>query len=424
MIKSINRTAQAYILARFKKAGGEVSRKTTYILVTVIAILSVTLLYGSYQVSSQTGDLEGRYQNVGTALEVMALVKTRHYFQPVDTFALVKSYVAKGTINGMLQGALDDPYTRHMDALAFENMMNTTTGIYGGIGLSVALLDDRVTVVSPIKGTPGERAGLRRGDKIMAIDGKETTYMTLDEAVSLMRGPENTELDLTIQRDEESFQIHIIRELINVESVPEYHIIDEEYKIGYIEITNFSERTYEELLEALASLDGQGQKALILDLRNNPGGTLNAAIQVANEFVSDAPLLYLEDQLGNRTPFDSLDFDKRAPLPMVVLINGGSASASEIVSGALQDNNLATLVGTTTFGKGLVQSLYPLRDGSALTVTEQGYLTSGGKDINEVGIDPDIVVEVSLEEEEAIYLGEAESDPQLEKGLEVLRSQL
>lgn len=401
------------------------SRKKTIVVITLV-LLSLTLIYGSFQVSSQGGadDSEPRYENFGTVLEVIALVKTRHYFQPVHTFDLVKAYVAKGTINGMLKTALDDPYTRHMDAIAFENMMNTTTGIYGGIGLSVGILEDRVTVVSPIKGTPGERAGLRRGDKIIAIDGKDTTYMTLDEAVSLMRGQENTELDLTIQRDEEVFEVHIIRELINVESVPEYKIIDEEYKIGYVEITNFSDRTYDELMGALKSLDRQGQRGLIIDLRNNPGGTLNAALQVANEFVSDAPLLYLEDKEGNRTPFDSIDVAKRKPIPTVVLINGGSASASEIVSGALQDNGLATLVGTTTFGKGLVQSLYPLRDGSALTVTEQGYLTSGGKDINGVGIEPDIVVELTEEEEEAIYLGEAEFDPQLEKGLEVIRQQL
>lgn len=400
------------------------SRRATLIIIVVAALLGVTLFYGTFQARSQGGALDSGQESIGTVLEVIALVKTRHYFQPVSTFELIKGYVTTGTINGMLKAALDDPYTRHMDAIAFENMMNTTTGIYGGIGLSVAILEDRVTVVSPIKGTPGERAGLRRGDKIVAIDGKDTTYMTLDEAVSLMRGPENTEVDLTIQRGEETFEVHIVRELINVISVPEYYIIDEDNRIGYIEITNFSERTYEELVKALDALDAQGQRALILDLRFNPGGTLNSALQVANEFVSGAPLVWLEDKEGNRTPYESLDFGTRKPIPMVVLINGGSASASEIVSGALQDNGLATLVGTTTFGKGLVQSLYPLQDGSALTVTEQGYLTSGGKDINGVGIEPDIVVEVTLEEEEAIYLGEAEHDPQLEKALEVLRSQL
>jgi len=400
------------------------NRKRTIVLLIVVAILGVSLLYGSYTVSSKGEREEGRYENIGTVLEVIALVKTRHYFQPVNTLDLIKGYVKTGTINGMLKTALDDQYTRHMDAAAFENMMNQTTGIYGGVGLSVALMDERVTVISPIKGTPGERAGLRLGDKIIAIDNKDTTYMTLDEAVSLMRGEENTELDLTIQRDEEVFRVHIIRELINVESVPEFSIIEEDYGIGYVEITNFSERTHEELVAALDGLIDKGMRGLILDLRNNPGGTLNAALQVANEFVTDAPLLYLEDEEGVRTPFDSMDMINKYNMPIVVLINGGSASASEIVSGALQDNGLATLVGTTTFGKGLVQSLYPLRDGSALTVTEQGYLTSGGKDINEVGIEPDVVVEVSLEEEEAIYLGDADSDPQLEKGLEILRNQL
>jgi len=401
-----------------------VSRKATLIILLIVAFLSVSLAYGSYQANLQVPEGETRYESIGTALEVIALVKTRHYFQPVSTFDLLKSYVTHGTINGMLKNALDDPYTRHMDASAFENMMNTTTGIYGGIGLSVGIVDDRVTVVSPIKGTPGERAGLRRGDKIMAIDGKDTTYMTLDEAVSLMRGPEETELDLTIRRDEDIFELHIVRELINVVSVPDYYMVDEQHNIGYVEITNFSDRTYDELVAALADLDQKGQQALILDLRFNPGGTLGAALEVANEFVSGAPLVYLEDQEGTRTPFDSMTVGTRTPMPIAVLINGGSASASEIVSGALQDNGLATLVGTTTFGKGLVQSLYPLRDGSALTVTEQGYLTSGGKDINGVGIEPDIVVEVTIEEEEAIYLDEAEHDPQLEKALEVLRNQL
>jgi len=401
-----------------------VSRKRALIVVTVLVLLAVTLFYGSYQASSQTGARGTGQESMGTVLEVIALVKTRHYFQPVSTFELLKGYVLTGTINGMLRHALDDPYTRHMDALAFENMMNTTTGVYGGIGLSVGIVDDRVTVVSPIKGTPGERAGLRRGDKIIAIDGRDTTFMTLDEAVSLMRGPAATEIDLTIQRGDEVFEVHIVRELINVVSVPDYYIVDEDYGIGYIAITNFSERTYEELVQALDALDAQGQRALILDLRHNPGGTLGAALRVADEFVAGAPLLYLEDKEGNRTPFESMEEGTREPMPMVVLINGGSASASEIVSGALQDNGLATLIGTTTFGKGLVQSLYPLRDGSALTVTEQGYLTSGGKDINGVGIEPDIVVEVTPEEEEAIYLGEAEFDPQLEKALEVLRSQL
>ncbi|KLU40165.1 MAG: hypothetical protein AA931_00545 [Peptococcaceae bacterium 1109] len=400
-----------------------VSRRLIVGAVLVI-ILSLVIVYGSAFTSTFVGGTEHRFKELGAVMDVIALVTTRHYFQPVSTLELIKGYVASGTINGMLSRALDDPYTRHMDPAAYENMMNNTTGVYGGIGIVVGMQDDGVTVVSPIKGTPGERAGLRRNDKIIAIDGKETTYMTLDEAVGLMRGEPNTVILLTIRRDEEVFDVEIIRETINVVSVAEVEMADPEYSIGYIQITNFSERTYGELVEALEELDSQGMRALIIDLRFNPGGTLNAALQVADLFVADAPLVYLEDKLGNRFPFAATVEGTREPIPMAVLINGSSASASEIVAGALRDNELATLIGTTTFGKGLVQSLYPLRDGSALSITEQGYLTSGGHNINGAGISPDIVVEVTPEEEELIYLGEAEYDAQLEEALTLLRSQL
>lgn len=400
-----------------------VSRRLVFGSVLLI-VLSLLVVYGSAFTNAVTDGSEHRFKDLGTVVDVIALVSTRHYFQPVSTLEMIKAYVASGTINGMLSRALDDPYTRHMDPAAYENMMNNTTGVYGGIGIVVGMQEEGLTVVSPIKGTPGERAGLRRNDRIIGIDGKDTTYMTLDEAVSIMRGKENTPIDLTIRRGDEIIEVAIIRELINVESVTEAEIIDTQAQIGYIQVTNFSERTYTELVTALEKLDNLGMQALVLDLRNNPGGTLNAALQVADEFVENAPLLYLEDKEGNRLPFMASAEGTRPQMPIVVLINGGSASASEIVAGALRDNDLATLVGTTTFGKGLVQSLYPLRDGSALTITEQGYLTSGGHDINGAGISPDIVVEVTPEEEEAIYLGEAEYDAQLEKALEVLRTQL
>jgi len=406
-----------------EKAGDLVSRKLI-VGVILAAVLVAGVLYGSAFTNAVVGGTEHRFKELGTVLDVIALVTTRHYFQPVSTLELVKGYVATGTINGMLSRALDDPYTRHMDPAAYENLMHNTTGVYGGIGIVVGMQEDGVTVVSPFKGTPGERAGLRRNDKIIAIDGKETTYMTLDEAVGLMRGEPDTAVLLTIRRGEEIFEVQIIREMINVVSVAEVKMIDPENLIGYIQITNFSERTYGELLDALAELDGQGMRALIIDLRNNPGGTLNSALEVVDLFVEDAPLLYLEDKNGNRLPFNGVKEGTRKPIPMAVLINGSSASASEIVAGALRDNELATLVGTTTFGKGLVQTLYPLRDGSAISITEQGYLTSGGYNIHGIGIEPHIVVEVPPEVEEAIYLGEAEYDPQLEQALEVLRSQL
>jgi carboxyl-terminal processing protease len=169
------------------KDGDVVSRRLIVGAVLVI-ILSLVIVYGSAFTSTFVGGTEHRFKELGAVMDVIALVTTRHYFQPVSTLELIKGYVASGTINGMLSRALDDPYTRHMDPAAYENMMNNTTGVYGGIGIVVGMQDDGVTVVSPIKGTPGERAGLRRNDKIIAIDGKETTYMTLDEAVGLMRG--------------------------------------------------------------------------------------------------------------------------------------------------------------------------------------------------------------------------------------------
>ncbi|MGI6148376.1 MAG: S41 family peptidase [Limnochordia bacterium] len=389
-----------------------------------LIILALIVGYGSAFTNAVVEGTEYRFKELGALIDVIALVTTHHYYQPVSTLELIKGYVASGTINGMLSRAIDDPYTRHMQPAAFENLMNNTTGVYGGIGIVVGIQEEGLTVVAPIKGTPGERAGLRRSDRIIAIDGKDTTYMTLDEAVSLMRGKENTRVELTIQRGEEVLEVAIVRELINVASVDKAEMVDREYGIGYVQLTNFSERTYDEMVAALAELDQQGMRALIIDLRNNPGGTLNAALRVADLFVAEGPLLYLEDRFGNRLPFPAVREGNRSPMPMAVLVNGASASASEILAGALKDNGLATLVGTTTFGKGLVQSLFPLRDGSALSLTVQGYLTSGGNDINGVGIEPHIVVEVSPEEEEAIYLGEAEYDAQLEEALAVLRSQL
>ena len=237
-----------------------------------------------------------------------------------------------------------------------------------------------------------------------------------------MRGEPGTEVTITIQRDEESFDVTIVRDMISVNSIEKVEML--EPGIGYIHLTNFSDRTYRELVEALDQLDAEGIEGLILDLRFNPGGTLSAALQVADEFVSSGDLLHLEDRDGNRSSFAAVEEGTRTPIPMVVLINGSSASASEIVAGALRDHGLAVLVGTTTFGKGLVQSIVPLRDGGAISLTEQVYLTAGGHDINEVGIVPDYEIEISEEEELAIYFGEAEVDLQLEKAVEIIRSQI
>lgn len=405
---------------RSSKGWGDPLKRRWLLVLAIIVLLTVSILYGT--VFSRSAGVEPqKYENIGIVIEVVSLVRGR-YYQPVSTVDLLRSYVATGTINGMLSETLGDPYTRYMDQRAYERMVSQTTGTFGGIGIVIGIRDEQLTIISPIKGTPGERAGLRASDVILKIDGKDTTYMTTDEAASLMRGPEGTGVHLTIKRGDEVIEVPIIRAMINVNSIETIEMI--EPSIGYIELTNFSDSTYSELVEALDQLEAEGMKGLILDLRFNPGGTLAAALQVANEFIAQGPLIYFQDRDGNRMAYEAVEADTRERIPMVVLINGSSASASEIVAGALRDHGLAILVGTTTFGKGLIQSIIPLRDGGALTITEQVYLTAGGHDINKVGIEPDIEIVVDEETEVAIYLDEPDVvDPQLEKALEIIREQ-
>jgi carboxyl-terminal processing protease len=397
-------------------------KRRVLVLSTAVLLLFAALVYGSVFSSFGAGP-ESAVQagDAGNLLEIVSLVRARFYRQ-VDVADLLSAYASTGSVRGMLAQALGDPYTRYMDQHAYESLMSDTSGVFGGIGIVIGIRDEQLTIISPIKGTPGERAGLRANDRIIRIGDRDTNYMTTDEAASLMRGEPGTEVTITIQRDEESFDVTIVRDMISVNSIEKIEML--EPGIGYIHLTNFSDRTYRELVEALDQLDAEGIEGLILDLRFNPGGTLSAALQVADEFVSSGDLLHLEDRDGNRSSFAAVEEGTRTPIPMVVLINGSSASASEIVAGALRDHGLAVLVGTTTFGKGLVQSIVPLRDGGAISLTEQVYLTAGGHDINEVGIVPDYEIEISEEEELAIYFGEAEVDLQLEKAVEIIRSQI
>ena len=397
-------------------------KRRVLVLSTAVLLLFAALVYGSVFSSFGAGP-ESAVQagDAGNLLEIVSLVRARFYRQ-VDVADLLSAYASTGSVRGMLAQALGDPYTRYMDQHAYESLMSDTSGVFGGIGIVIGIRDEQLTIISPIKGTPGERAGLRANDRIIRIGDRDTNYMTTDEAASLMRGEPGTEVTITIQRDEESFDVTIVRDMISVNSIEKIEML--EPGIGYIHLTNFSDRTYRELVEALDQLDAEGIEGLILDLRFNPGGTLSAALQVADEFVSSGDLLHLEDRDGNHSSFAAVEEGTRTPIPMVVLINGSSASASEIVAGALRDHGLAVLVGTTTFGKGLVQSIVPLRDGGAISLTEQVYLTAGGHDINEVGIVPDYEIEISEEEELAIYFGEAEVDLQLEKAVEIIRSQI
>lgn len=374
-----------------------------------------------------------------TALEIVAILKTE-YVEPVDTLDLLGAYIRTGDIDGMLKETLpDDPYTHYMNADAYERTLTSIEGSFAGIGIVVGIQGDYLTIVSPIDDTPGHRAGLRGGDRIVAVDGRSTDALTLNEAVSMMRGPEGTVVHLTIQRPTqdgvESFEVEIVRALVEVKSVSKALIIEPsehfpflDDRIAYIRISNFSARTTEELVESLQqAIYDDGAVGLILDLRDNPGGVLQAALTVANLFIPDGPLLHVVGRNGLAVTYDAHPrYAMRNLPPLVVLVNQYSASASEIVSGALQDRGVATLVGETTFGKGLVQTIYPLREG-ALSVTTNVYQTAGGRYIHEEGIVPDVDVPWPLEEREtATYLEEigglSPEDPQLRRALEILQS--
>lgn len=407
------------------------SRRWLLALALIIMVAGGAVLW-SAQIGARADGAGG--ESLRTVLEVISLLKTQ-YIDDIDAVALVSGYIESGTINGMIKATIDDPYTRYLDVKSFEQMQIDTHGEYGGIGIMVGIKDEKITVVAPFEGTPGYLAGLRPGDVIVSVNGKSTEYMSLDEAVSLMRGPKGEAVILGIsRRDGEPFEVEIVREIIQVPSVTDADLYPagsfpgQTYPIGYIRLQRFSERTNEEMEEALLKLrhDAAG---LILDLRDNPGGTLGAAIDVANKFLSDGPIVHIVGRKGERRTFYAFPRGTHPRRPMVILVNGFSASASEIVSGALQDRGYALLVGTTTFGKGLVQTVIPLRDGSALSLTSARYETAGGRDIHSEGIAPDFVVEMPEIDEEGLDLDAPleitlDNDPQFLKAVEVLMGQI
>lgn len=394
----------------------------------LLVLIVITMLAAgvSNSILGRAGANESKLSDLRTALEVAALIKTQ-YVDPVSIADLLRSYVAQGTINGMLK-ILDDPYTRYLEPYAYKQMQVDTTGIYGGIGIVVGIRDEKLTIVAPIEETPGFHAGLRGGDVIEFIDGKPTKNMSQDEAVSYMRGEPGAKVLLGIRKKSGEFQeVPIIREVIEVRSVTKQILFDD--GVGYIRLSSFSERSYQELDEALTSLERQGMSSLILDLRGNPGGLLTAAIDVANRFIERGPILHVVGRNGVTQTVEAFPQDKVTHYPMVVMVDGFSASASEIVSGALKDTGIATLIGSQTFGKGLVQTVIPLRDGSAVSLTTARYQTAGGHDIHAVGIQPDVIVELPEGEEPPYYTSDVEGgngvdvsqDIQLQGALELLQ---
>lgn len=353
-------------------------------------------------------------------------LKIQQVKQVIDEMYL-REYKEEDLYEGQLKGmveALGDPYSIYMTKDEYESFNMETDGIYGGIGIIVTPgEDDLITVVSPIEDTPGERAGIRTGDKIIKVEGREYFSETMDEAVSLMRGEPDTQVQITIMRRDkdgntQTFDLNITREIIRLQSVKS-GVIQED--IGYIRLTAFDNLTYDDFMKALVDLQSRNVKGIVLDLRSNPGGLLNVSVDIADELLGEGTVVYTEDKYERRQ-YEESD-SKMVDLPLVVLVNEGSASASEILAGAIRDLDRGTLIGTTTFGKGLVQRIRDLPDGSGIKVTVSEYFTPNGINIHGTGIEPDVVVELN-EDVEGIGLDYLDQDNQLQKALEVLREKL
>ncbi len=384
-------------------------------LILGIALTVVVGIGGNFAVSALG---IGMYKDMGLSekISTIATILDQKYVDEIDF-----DKMEEGIYDGMVR-ALGDPYTDYMTAEEFSQFLEDNEGEFYGIGVEVIAdtTDGSIRVISPIIGTPAEKAGILPDDRIIKVNDTDVSAESIDEAIKLIKGEEGTSVKVTIYRQStgEIKDFDIVREKINVQTV-ESKIVDD--NIGYLRITSFKENTYDQFKEHYESLMGQNIKGLVIDVRNNPGGNLDVVEKITDMLIPEGTLVYTIDKEGNREDYTS---DANCiNIPLCVLVNGNSASASEILSGAVQDTGTGKLVGTQTFGKGLVQGLYPLSDGSGLKITIQKYYTPKGVCIQGEGITPDYVVELPEELQYQLTI-EEDKDTQLQKALEVIKEQL
>ncbi|MGB9780515.1 S41 family peptidase [Caldanaerobacter sp.] len=396
------------------------SKKKYYVLLAILLIVtnvltffiantvSIALPGGKVLISQKEYQMLNQYKKL---FEVANILENR-YVDKVNS-----SILLEGALKGMAS-SLGDPYTVYMNKKEFADFMTQTTGTYGGIGIIVAVdQEDHIVVVSPIKNTPGERAGIKSGDIILEVNGKKVSGKNLDEAVSMMRGPKGTQVTITIMRDGKTFTKTITREIIKLETVFDYMLPD---KIGYIKITLFDQSTSSDFKKALERLKKDGMKGLIIDLRDNPGGLLEECVNIADMLLPKGVIVTTKGRA------ESQEFYSKGPglgLPLAVLVNKGSASASEILAGAIKDRKAGVLVGTTTFGKGLVQTVVNFGDGTGLKYTVARYYTPNGTDIQGRGIEPNYVVELP-KDYTLKDTPDLKGDTQLIKAYEIIKSEI
>jgi len=363
-------------------------RSITRLGVAALALCSLQMTAPAFADEEAESNSTLPLEELRVFAEVFGRIK-KDYVEPVDDRRLLRD-----AIQGMLHGL--DPHSAYLGEDEFDDLRVGTSGEFGGLGIEVGMEDGFVKVIAPIDDTPAQRAGIKAGDVITRLDGKPVKGMSLDEAVKLMRGKPGSDIELTIVREgvEKPLEITVTRDIIKVVSVKQRML---EPGFGYLRVSHFQARTPEDVLSALSKLKkeaGGRLSGLVLDLRNNPGGVLNAAVAISDAFLTEGTIVYTEGRVqDSQLKFAAAPDDVVEGAPIVVLVNGGSASASEIVAGALQDHKRAVIMGRETFGKGSVQTIIPINERTAIKLTTARYYTPNGRSIQAEGIVPDILLD-------------------------------
>ena len=371
----------------------QITRKNIVLIFILAVTVTFTGIFVGKWMITNVDAIEG-YEELKIFTEALSIVR-KNYVEDTEPKELVYD-----AISGMI-GSLD-PHSTFMTPEQYKDMQVDTKGEFGGLGIQIGIKEGMLTVIAPIEDTPAHKAGIKAGDKIIKINDEFTKDMSLQDAVTKMRGIPSTSVNITVLRKgwKETKDFTIIREIIKIQSVKSKMLEDH---IGYVKINQFQEQTATDLSKALSELRDEQMNSLILDLRNNPGGLLHSAVDVSSFFIPSGQLVvYIKDKTGEKVEYTSDNRKDVFPFPLIVIVNEGSASASEIVAGALKDWHKAVIIGTQTFGKGSVQSVIPLEDGSALRLTTAIYYTPNGTSIQTTGITPDIVVKPELKEGEQL----------------------
>ena len=396
------------------------SLKTRAILVVVIGVVmgfSLSVGGGLLSNPKPATKEELAWEQAQLFAEVIESIK-REYVEPIGDAELLES-----AIRGMVSDL--DPHSEYLDANEYRDIRISTTGSYTGVGIEVAKIDDAIRVISPIAGSPAARSGIRSGDELIAVNGNALESGRLKDALAMLHGQIGSEITISVLRDDQLIDHAMRRQVIRVASVHK-ELLGPSY--GYVRVNQFSENTAQELVRAVDDLQearGGMLEGMVLDLRNNPGGVLDSAVEVSDLFLDSGVIVTAEGRsLQARFTRSARRGDILDGAAIVVLVNGGSASASEIVAGALQDHNRATIVGTATFGKGLVQTVMPLSKGRAIKITTSRYYTPSGDSIHDVGIEPDVLIDETPGFPDLSLSGmlDREADAQLAEGLAQLKT--